>query len=720
MQRVAIRLRGDLRCQLQQLAGKPFFLVEDLVAGQFFRFGTREWALASLLDGKRCLADAVEQHQSESTDDPLSDAEAEAFVKWLVHNKLAKVVVPEEQQYGPAATQQPSAPAKKQMRADRAFSPFFIRIPLGNPDRLLTRLVPYFRWLASPWAFAIWTITCVMGCYDVASHWTPFVTSIGQVFALDNWFYLLLVWLLLKLVHEFSHGLFCKIYGGPVPRMGIALILFSPMAFVDVTSSWRFRRKSQRIMTAAAGIYAEFFIAAIAAMLWTQLESGIARQLCQNVIIAATATTVIFNANPLMRFDGYYILSDIVGIHNLYSSGQQFLGGMLRRFYFGGGNLRRLEPGWRGVFIRVYAVASALWRIVVAVSLATIAATMFHGAGVVLTIIAVIGWLVRPLGRLTRQIWEGASNGIAIDRRRLLVASLATAASLLLLVLIPWPSGDSAPAVVEYEPRTRIRVESAGFVREILVRSGDSVEPGQKLVVLENRESETKLRQLESQIEQSRIRSTIYHRDLQLAAKQSEDEHRTALEKQRDELLEIRGGLVINAPTEGRVLGRNLDTWKGRYVEVGTSLMAIGDPQKKQLRVAVSQENHEQFVANLGDPVWVRLRGRSRRVRGSVLMAIDPKATVQLTNAALASTSGGPLAVTSRSEREEVPAADISRFQLVSPRFTATVSIPEDESPFAFAGQLASVRVFGNSESIGQRLKRVSRRWLDAKLHRGG
>ena len=117
----------------------------------------------------------------------------------------------------------------------------------------------------------------------------------------------------MKAIHEFYHGLICKRHGGQVPVCGIALILFSPVAFVDVTSSWKFRSKWQRIYTAAGGMYAELFVASLTALLWANSDDGLLSQICHNVIVMASVSTLLFNGNFLMRFDGYYICLGLAG-----------------------------------------------------------------------------------------------------------------------------------------------------------------------------------------------------------------------------------------------------------------------------------------------------------------------------------------------------------------------------------------------------------------------
>ncbi len=214
----------------------------------------------------------------------------------------------------------------------------------------------------------------------------------------------------LRVVHEAAHALTCKRFGGRVRQWGILFLMFIPMPFVDVTTAWRFPRRRARILTSAAGMMAELFLAAIAAFVWYHSDPGLLRQNAVNVMLAASVTTLLFNANPLMRFDGYHILADVLDAPNLYTHGRQYIRSIGRRVFFG---LRSGHPPWRpsqAMLVRSYAIAATVWKALIFVSLTLAALSLFDGIGLILAVTAGILWIGVPIFRIIRFLISGTET----------------------------------------------------------------------------------------------------------------------------------------------------------------------------------------------------------------------------------------------------------------------------------------------------------------------
>jgi putative peptide zinc metalloprotease protein len=696
-------LRSELRCTLRQVGGQVFYLLEDPIHARFFHLGQREWALASLLDGRRTLREALRLAEATHGDESLSQQEALRLCRWLVNSQLTSV------QPGSDA---PDGSWQPQPKRWAVVNPLFLKIPLFNPDRFLTRILPWTRWMLTLPSLLVWLAVCGCALVWLWSQWDRFSSSFGQILAPGNWLYLLLTWVLLKFVHELFHGLVCKKYGGTIPRCGIMLILFSPIAYVDVTSSWRFSSKWQRIFTAAAGMYVELFVAALAAIVWAQGGHGLDAQLCHNLVAMAGLSTLLFNGNFLMRFDGYYILADLLGIRNLYALGQEYLRCVTRRTLL---NVPAVEPAMGGPkmsFIKAYAVASFLWRITFYLGVILLVSSFFHGAGIVLAILSAAIWFGLPAFRFAKYLAFG-NAGEYPDRRRFGVVIAVSTAVLACVLSLPWPLGVSAPAVVEYAPLTLVRAESSGFVQQVFVHDGQAVTGGQKLLELRNPKLAQQLADLELAIQKSDLIGRILHQEGRIAEFQVERENRAALVVKRDELQRQVASLTIRAASAGCVIGRNLDALMGQYVDMGQDLMTLGLEQRKELRLSVDQADIGAIRAECNQRVYVRIKGRGGLIEGARLVRINPKATRNLLHPALAAPAGGPLAVTPRSASAIVPT---EQFDLATPRFTAIVELPAEESRGLRAGELARVRTWRGAESIGQHLYRVVKRLIDQRV----
>jgi putative peptide zinc metalloprotease protein len=701
-------LRAELRSSLRQVGGKVFYLLEDPIHARFFHLGEREWALASLLDGKRTLREALQLAAATLGDESLSQQEALRLCRWLTNSQLATVQ---------PGSGDPDGQWQPQPKRWAVVNPLFLKIPLFNPDRSLARILPWTRWMLTLPSLLVWLAVCGCGLASLWPQWDRFCASFTRILAPGNWLYLLLTWVFLKFVHELFHGLVCKKYGGTVPRCGIMLILFSPVAYVDVTSSWRFGSKWQRIFTAAAGMYVELFVAALAAIVWARGGHGPDAQLCHNIVTMAGVSTLLFNGNFLMRFDGYYILADLLGIRNLYALGQEYLRGVTRRYLL---NVPAVEPAMAGPkmrFIKAYAVASFLWRITFYLGVILLAASLFHGAGIVLAILSAGLWFGLPAFRFVKYLVVG-SAGEHPDRRRFGIVVALITAVLACGLSLPWPLGVSVPAVVEYAPLTRVRAESPGFVQEVWVHDGQAVTGGQRLLVLRNPKLAQQLADLELALQKSDVIGRILHQERRIGELQVERENRGTLVAKRDELQRQVASLTIRAASAGRVVGRNLDALVGQYVDMGRNLVTLGLEECKELQLSVDQADIEALRDECNRRVYVRIKGRGGLIEGARLVRMNPKATRTLLHPALAAPAGGPLAVTPRPTGPAAPTMPAERFDLAAPRFTAIVELPAEESRRLRAGELARVRTWRSEESIGRHLYRVVKRLIDKRMGR--
>ncbi len=593
-------------------------------------------------------------------------------------------------------------------KALASWNPLSFRVPFGRPDRVFARLCSWMSWIHSPPALFGWLVLIVVGAYLVFSDWDRFAASSHYVFAPENWLWLTACWVVLKIVHEVSHGVVCHQYGGTVRETGIMFILFAPLAYVDVTSSWRFRSRRERIHVAAAGMYGELLVAALAVLVWSNTHSGWLNNLCFNTIFMASIATLVFNANPLMKFDGYYILSDSLLLPNLYASGQQDLRYMAKRYMLG---INSTLPDWSrrdAVIIRAYGVASLVWRVLVSAGMIITAATLFHGAGIVLAGVALVLWLGLPAMSFIRYLFFGKPGERPSRLRFCCTAGSAVTTFVAVFGFVPWPGARNAPAVVEYSPHTVVRAFSAGFVREIYVHDGQQVSKCQPLLMLESRELKRELADLDLQIRQSTIRSQRHEQKGEIAQKQAEAKNREALVTQHSEKSSQIEQLTIRATHAGSVVRRNLAEIRDTYFNEGDEILAIGDESQKELRVSLSQDDLEAFTRLSGASVQIdilRLPLWQARVR-----TVIPRATPTLTHPALAAANGGPLPVKPVNRR-----TDNSRsgtHELLVPRFSAIVPLTASYSAILHSGQLATITYRPCHESIGEHLYQTVSQWI--------
>ncbi|MGI9428570.1 MAG: HlyD family efflux transporter periplasmic adaptor subunit [Bythopirellula sp.] len=702
------RLRTDLSFRPQRIGGRSIYIVEDPLRTKFFRLGRPEYLLAAAFDGQTTLQEALAQANCESDEAELTGADAVAILNWATGNELLELA-PER------ATAQPIEPAVRPTASQaKTWNPVCFRLPLGSLEPWIARCYPYLAWIYSSWMTLAGITLIVVGLAAVVAGWDRLVVAQDQIFSPTGQLSLLVCWVVLKVVHEFSHGLVCRRYGAPVGEAGLMFIVMLPIAYVDVTAAWRIRSRWQRIHIAAAGMQLELYVAAVAAIVWSCTAPGILNQLCANLVLMAGVTTLLFNANPLMRFDGYYILTDLMEMPNLAVTAQTWLRGWANRFFLALPAARIHWPEGRATFTRVYAVSAFIWRIMVCVGLLLAAAAMWHGAGLVLACFAALMWFGQPLIRLVRLLQN--QSGPVIPNRRHFATVMAAIAmiSTLGLSLLPWPGVRQVSGIVDYEPMTVLRADVDGFVDRVLVRSGEVVAAGQELAVLRNDQLVRDLEIQRLKVEASRLQIRALRGRRELAALAAETEQLVALETQLAELVTQVQGLTVRAPVAGCVVSRDVESRIGSFLNTGDVLLSLGSEDQKRIAVSLPQ----RFVSTLQAQSPVTVAVDAETTFNGQIDRLEPRASVSPIDKALCAPFGGQLLV--RETPTENSAADVeATYELLQPHFTGTILLDADRSARLLSGQRAQVILAERRERLGPHLWDLLLDWLDRSSGNG-
>jgi len=710
---LCLRLRGGLSFELQEHSGQSCYVVHDETSSSFYEIGIPEYAFLSVLDGQTTLQQAIEESSSRLGNDALTVRDAIRICHWLVQSGLAKVA---DSSGSNAEHLLEQIDSQSKQKVLGQLNPLFIKLPLGNPEPLIKTLRPLLGWIASPFFFVVWCAVLVTAVYQLFHHWGDLAIAAQAISTPWAWAWMLATMVVLKVVHELAHGLFCQRYGGRVKETGLVFILFIPIPYVDVTSCWGFSSKWKRIAVATAGMYLEIFLAACAAIAWSTTHDPVLRFHLFNVMLVGSLSTVLFNANFLMRFDGYYILADLLEIPNLYQKGQQFVNGLGRRFLLGMDATSLDVSGRKRLLIQSYGLAAWVWRILICISLSILTTALFYGFGIILALAGIAMWVGVPVWRFVSQWRDEATN----DQPNLKWVSLVTvpvlACLITAMVFLPWPFQVSAPAIVEYESPCVVRAESSGFVQRVHAIAGQSVSEGELLVELESKELSVRLRQLQLDREMSLIRSRGYHQNREVAAYQSENASRIAMEEQLEEVRHEIESLQLRAECDGIVMGEDLKTLPGQFVSAGTPLMKVIDESKKKIVVAVSQDDFEAFDAAKSKRTMFAPTFGLHRTAG-ILKQVEPTASSNV-DMRLTSYAGGSLSV-----RPASAGADSNpdeAMQLVAARFSGEVSLSSDDAEEMMAGITGQVRLNQYNESVAGHLVKQTRRWIAGLFQAAG
>lgn len=703
-----LKLNDDLTVRPEPVGDVVWYHLEAQRSGRFFRLGRAEYTFISFLDGTTTAAAAVGYTASELGPDAFTTEQAVSILHWLVENDLARSA-----EHGVTVSDTSVSSVRDARKAVERLNPLCLRLPLGNPDRFVEKLTVACGWIHA-WptilASGALLITALVG---IAGRWSEFRGAARLVLSADNWLWLTLTWIVLKIVHEASHAVACKRLGGKVPETGLIFILFAPVAYVDVTSSLKFATRWQRMQVAFAGMYAELVLAATALLLWTRIDSPAMQHFLYNVIVMASISTLLFNANPLMKFDGYFLLSDWLAIPNLAGRSNDLWRAFLRHVWLGQRTtLGSKESGWRQGVLVTYGFAALAWRISVMAGLLIAASTMWQGLGLVLAVLGCVALGSRSLGALLfsarRLLIQAPSQFV----RAALVSSVVGAMLVATLWLTPWPFASTAPGFVEHQDLAVVRAGSSGFVRSTHVVDGQAVVAGQLLIELENLELITEVNDLLAQIDQADLRYLKHVKDLKHAEAQIEAAHRDSLDKRLTEKRRQLESLTIRAPVAGRVMSRSLITLKGTYAHEGDELLAVGDEGRKEFRLSVAQSDAARLA--ISKPVVFRLP--SAGLLCGDVSQIAPHATQVPPHLALTAATGGSLPVRPVSDQ----AADGERatsYEFLEPRVTVRIALDANTSNAIFAGAVGSALLPGDVyENLGEGLYFNTQRWVREQL----
>lgn len=690
---------------MQEYQGEPCYLIEDEFNSRFYRVGIAEYNFISLLDGSTSVSKAVAATAVTMGDKAIKENEAITICKWLVDSGLATTAV--SRSAGRLIESHDEADRKKKMAKLNPVTPKF---PLFNPDRFLHHMNRAFGWLFSFPMFIVWLAVVLVAIYHVWANWALISGGASAVLAPENWFWLAFTWVGLKIFHELAHGIVCKRFEGEVRQAGIVLIVMIPLPYVDVTSSWRFSSKWHRIYVAAAGMYVEVFVAAIAALVWCYADIGPLRQHMFNIMLAGSITTVFFNANPLMRFDGYYMLTDWLEMPNLGSHGQQWSKWLGKKYYLG---LDVKQPTWpegRGWIVGTYAILALLWKVIICVGLALAAESLLFGLGLILAAVAVVLWVLFPIGKLLKFVFIGEETQESPSKTRFLALTAVLGMCIYgFLAYVPWLARIKAPAIVEYQEKIDVRTSVSGFLRQLHVDDDAIVEEGQLLAVLENEELDAEILKIEMQLRLAELKARKYKNENNIPAQQVEQQNFSSLQERLNLRLGEMQKLEIRAPRSGQLLAENLDAAVGTYLPPGHHLLSIGSNANKEVLALISQHDVEHFQARQGSELDVHIWGFGSGHVPAMLDQVNPRGQLELPHPAFSSTTGGPLAVKYRPPSED---EEQQEFELVNPHFLAQVSLSERDSQRLRSGQTGFISFRTSRGSVGEVLSEKLVNWF--------
>jgi putative peptide zinc metalloprotease protein len=641
------RLRSALQTHRQHYRGDMWHVVQDPSNNQFFRLNEAAYRFVALLDGSRTVAEVWKICNEQLGDAAPTQGEAIQLLGQLYTSNLLQGDMP------PDAEGLFRRYRKRVTREIQGYltNLLFIRIPVYDPDRFLDRFLPVFGWLFSWVGAVLWLALVGTGLYFVAGRTDALVSRAQNILDPDQLPLLYLSFVLVKVFHEFGHAYACKKFGrvsgsgGEVHVMGVMLLVFTPLPYVDASSSWALRNKWHRVIVGTGGMLVELGVAALAAVVWSQTGEGTTvHTIAYNVMFIASVSTLLFNANPLLRYDGYYILSDLLEIPNLAQRSKDYLYYLIKKYAWGVRQPRNPSHSRsEGAWLLVYAVASTVYRVFISIAILLFVTDFLPFIGALLATAAVIAWLIVPLGKFLHYL--ATSGELARTRLRAVVTSIVFPLLVLGgLGMIPAPDRFVIEGVVEPVDMKVVHAGMDGFVQTFQPSGTDVAPDGAPVVVQDNPVLRSQHGQLLAQRRELAARRGTAIMEEQ-AAIQILDEQIAALDTKVARTEQQLADLEVRAPLAGQWISPDVDRLRGAYVARGEALGLVVTTGNLIVRAVAGQDVAGTLMREADPVVDMRVAHRPDQELAGRIKQFLPAGRERLPSPALGFAAGGPIAV---------------------------------------------------------------------------
>jgi putative peptide zinc metalloprotease protein len=629
------RLRDSVIVKRQHWRKELWYLLTDEMGGNQHRINTAAYQFIG-----RCNGELTVQQVWDAV---LLDKKDDAPTQDEVIDLLAKVNQQELLQYEDVTDTEglfKRRDNRAKQKRESYLNPFAIKLPLGDPSKWLIKLNGLAHLLFQPMVLLLCLMFILMAILMAGSEWDAITTHASQHMLTPRYLTLSLICFpFIKALHELSHGLAVRRWGGEVHECGVSFLVFIPAPYVDATAANAFPLRHQRMVVSAAGIITEMCLASIALMIWLSVQPGLIKDLAFTTMFIGSVSTLLFNGNPLLRFDGYYVLSDFLDIPNLATRSNQYWNTTIK-------NLISTHPiEIQGInngekkWLILYAPLSFAYRLIISLIIILWLGGKWLILGLVAAIYMAFSILIRPVFKWINQLLVSANTGEDLDhiRRNLTFMVIGL---FILFFIIPLPFSTVAPAVTWLPEQAQIRPKEDGFIKTLPIKNGEQVKKGDLLAIIDN----PKLNKAHHKIlgKLDGLRADQFQLLIRDPAKaQNITQHIASAEKELAHIEKQISDLTITAQIDGELVMPKQQDLIGTYIRNGENIGYVFEKRQIKVRAAVAEQD-AFFVRNMTNNVNVWLV-ESPKAQYKVNMTMDmPSATRILPSAAMGDKAGGP------------------------------------------------------------------------------
>lgn len=637
---LAPAIRDHVRVHRHVYGRSVWHVLEDPLRHKQTRLDANAWRFVGQLDGRRTVESIWQSLAAELDEDAPTQQEIVELLGQLHQSDLLRLDrAPDHREI----TRRGRDQAEKEWR-QRWLNPLAVRIPLLDPHGFVSRLLPLVSPLFSWAGTGLWLALVLLGGWVALVNGNALAEfSLRDLMQPASLMLTVLAYVGVKTIHEFGHAFAVRRWGGEVHEMGVLLLVLFPVPYVEASAASAFPEHRRRIVVSAVGIMVELGLAAIACLVWSTSEPGIVRDAAWQVMLIGGISTLFFNGNPLLRFDGYFVLSDLLQIPNLGQRSNRYYRYLAERYLFGVAQSRspvrdRREIAW---FVS-YGLAAQIYRLIIMLTIALYLAEYYLLPGLLLAGYTIVSQVVLPLGKGC--LWLLTHGDLRRTRMRAIgVASGISLMLVLALGAVPLPVRVVLDGVVEPIEQAIVRPDVDGFVEYIAVRQGDHVTAGTLLLVLADPALRRDLAIARAQLAEA----TLLHRAaVQVAPAEARQIHERArgLRTHVTQLQQKSDNLRVIAESDGQVVFDAPEDLAGRFIRKGDIVGHIRANHTLRLTL-VADQNDAERLADAAPGVEVRRRREDRAETLAASVSQGPVATRSLPHAALARQHGGPFLI---------------------------------------------------------------------------
>ncbi|MDO5309253.1 MAG: biotin/lipoyl-binding protein [Planctomycetia bacterium] len=740
---LSVYARTDLTAKRANYLGRGYWIVKDPIGMKYYRFQDEEYFILEQLDGTKSLETIKEAFEEKFPPQKITLEEIQNFVGQLHQCSLIVVGVPDQ---GHELLKRRNKRRRQEVMA-AASNILAIRFKGVDPNRFFDWLLPYVRWFFHPVTLVCCLLLMLSALLLIGiefDHFRSKLPEFRQFFGPGNLILLSITLFFTKVLHEFGHGLSCKVLGGECHELGVMILVLTPCLYCNVSDSWMLPSKWKRAAIGVAGVFVECTLASICTWIWWFTRENTLHYICLNIMFISSVSTIIFNINPLLRYDGYYILSDLLEIPNLRQKATKVMSQKASEWFLG---MESPEdpflPKRNQMWFALYTVGAVCYRWVVMASILFFVYRFFdsYGLKVVAQVIAAMslyGLIGMPLWKVCKFFWV-PGRIYKVKKKHFYPSLLGLFTLLALFCFLKFPYSIYAPAVLELRSDDAstaniLSPKSGGILDSFNVTEGQRVAKGDVIAVLKNPALDSELIELQGQlreVEQDINTCRRLGNNQEAVARLQESMARyEGLRQAIVALQDERSRLTLVSPIDGIVTSpywrvdrenkyqdasSDLPQWNGvpllernlnTTLEPGAHVCSIGDPRKLEAIIVVDQSKIN-FVQT-GQKVKIKLTERpSETYIAEVRSAIDVEGhTMENIPFQLSAKGGGPVATETVEGGQERPQLGAYRVR---------VDLDNDDLLMR-VGMTAKVKIKATPQTLLQRLMRLCREVFNFKL----